>query len=287
MKLEIRHTTRYHYDEPANNSVNEIRLTPRSGERQNCHHHSIDIQPRTQLFTYEDFFGNRVHSFSIIRPHHELVIHMQSTVVTEEAEQGTESRLTHKEELQLLDSEHVRNGLVEYLLPTFYTKVTSEVLSFAGLKPTPVGSLREWLNEMNSRIHREITYDPSATGVATPAGEMLVLKRGVCQDFAHLMIAVCRSQGIPARYVSGYHFVGDLQGGNADFEQASHAWIEAYLPGSGWIGFDPTNNQRMNGRYVKLAHGRDYRDIVPVKGIFKGAVPGRLQVVVDVRRISE
>ncbi|MBC8078704.1 MAG: transglutaminase family protein [Gorillibacterium sp.] len=287
MKLEIRHTTRYSYDEPANNSVNEIRLTPRSGERQNCHHHAIDIKPHTQLFTYEDFFGNRVHSFSVIEPHSELVIHVHSTVVTEDTEQRTESRLTQKEQLQLLDSEHVRNGLVEYLLPTVYTKVTPEVLNFAGLESTPRGSLCEWLNQMNDRIHREIIYDPFATGVATPAGEMLVLKRGVCQDFAHLMIAVCRSQGIPARYVSGYHFVGDLQGGNADFEQASHAWIEAYLPGTGWIGYDPTNNQRMNGRYVKLAHGRDYRDIVPVKGVFKGIAPGRLEVVVDVRRITD
>lgn len=287
MKLAIRHTTRYVYDEPANNSVNEIRLTPRSDERQNCHHHTIEIQPHTQFFTYEDFFGNRVHSFSVTPPHRELTIHMQSVVVTANAEQASSSRLTVGEELELLNSEYVRNGMVEYLLPTLYTKVTPEVAAFAGYAPQPESGLREWLDEMNRRIHREITYDPSATGVATPAGEMLALGRGVCQDFAHLMLSVCRSQGIPARYVSGYHFVGDLQGGNADFEQASHAWIEAYLPGAGWIGYDPTNNQRMNGRYVKLAHGRDYRDIVPVKGVFKGTGASRLEVEVDVRKLED
>jgi transglutaminase-like putative cysteine protease len=113
----------------------------------------------------------------------------------------------------------------------------------------------------------------------------LKLKRGVCQDYAHLMIAVCRSVGLPSRYVSGYHFVGDLQGSNANFEQASHAWVETHIPGTGWLGFDPTNNVEVNWRYIKLGHGRDYKDIVPVKGVYRGGA-GTLSVKVDVRKLD-
>lgn len=115
--------------------------------------------------------------------------------------------------------------------------------------------------------------------------DTLKLKRGVCQDFAHLMIAICKTLLIPARYVSGYHFVKDLVD-ETNYEQASHAWVEAYIPGVGWCGFDPTNEGEVNGRYVKLAHGRDYKDIVPVKGIYKGTDRQNLEVEVDVKLIE-
>lgn len=144
-----------------------------------------------------------------------------------------------------------------------------------------------WLRGLSSRIKAEFVYDPAATDVRTTAADFMRQRRGVCQDFTHLMIAICRIRGVPARYVSGYHFVGDLQGGNADFEQASHAWVEAFVPGSGWLGFDPTNDALIGERYVKLAHGRDYRDIVPMKGIYRGAGGQTLTVTVDVRNIEE
>jgi transglutaminase-like putative cysteine protease len=139
------------------------------------------------------------------------------------------------------------------------------------------------LKKISECIHMNFIYDPSATDVHTTVEETVKLKRGVCQDFAHLMIAVCRSKDIPARYVSGYHFIGDLQGGHADYEQASHAWVEAYVPGKGWVGYDPTNNMMVNWRYVKIGHGRDYRDIVPVKGVYTGTAAQTLTVDVDVR----
>jgi len=123
--------------------------------------------------------------------------------------------------------------------------------------------------------------------VKTTASEMFGKKRGVCQDFAHFMIACCRACRIPARYVSGYHFVGDLQGGTANFEQASHAWVEAFVPGLGWCSFDPTNADPVGERYVKLGHGRDYKDIVPVKGVYRGSGEQKLKVTVDVRKIED
>ncbi|MCD1258908.1 transglutaminase family protein [Paenibacillus athensensis] len=285
MKLEIQHVTRYMYAEAVADSVNEVRLTPRTNYRQSCYHHEVTVEPAASLLTYEDYFGNRVHAFTVNQPHRELVIRTRATVVTREKDPGAETApaISMREELELLAGERVQNRYVEYLLPTEYTSNTEQVQDYAKLYPFGEAGLVAWAKRLNSGIHGDLTYDPEATHVHTTVGQTLELRRGVCQDYAHLMIAVCRSLGVPARYVSGYHFVGDLQGGSADFEQASHAWVEVQLPGTGWVGFDPTNNAEVGWRYVKLGHGRDYQDIVPVKGVYRGTANQRLEVKVDVR----
>lgn len=287
MKIQINHTTTYRYPEPVTDSVNEIRLTPRTNYRQSCYHHEVDIVPQAQLLTYEDFFGNRVHAYSVNKPHSEMVIHARATVVTIDKPQGNDlPRLPLEEQTALLQDETFQNRYVEFILPTRYTEVTAELIEFASQHPfAEAEDLYEWVKKLSSTIYSQFTYDPDATSVNTTVKRALKLKRGVCQDYAHLMIAVCRSVGLPSRYVSGYHFVGDLQGGNADFEQASHAWVETHIPGTGWLGFDPTNNAEVNWRYVKLGHGRDYKDIVPVKGVYRGPA-GTLEVKVDVRRLD-
>ncbi|MEO3945605.1 transglutaminase family protein [Gorillibacterium sp. CAU 1737] len=288
MKIEINHTTRYTYPEPVTDSVNEVRLTPRTNYRQSCFHHEVQVTPVADLMTYEDYFGNRVHAFSVNRPHQELIIRTRATVVTVDKPQGQDLPvLPRTEQLALLQQEAFRDRYCEFLLPTAYTESTEELRSFAAQHPLEEASdLHRWASRLSSTIYEEFTYDPEATNVHTTVGRTLRLKRGVCQDYAHLMIAVCRSMGVPTRYVSGYHFVGDLQGGNADFEQASHAWVEVHIPGTGWLGFDPTNNTEVNWRYVKLGHGRDYPDIVPVKGVYRGS-QGSLDVTVDVRRMEQ
>jgi transglutaminase-like putative cysteine protease len=286
MKLEIMHITRYSYADPAVNSVNEIRLTPRTDERQSCYQHDVTVEPNSSMMAYEDYFGNRVHVFSVNDPHQELVIRARSVVVTRELE-PPRAALSPQDELAQLRSESFEDRFIEYLLPTQYTARSQELLAYADQFPLTGQGVYQWIKEVSSAIHRDLQYDPGATHVHTTVGETLQLKRGVCQDYAHLLISVCRAAGVPARYVSGYHFVGDLQGGNADFEQASHAWVEAYIPGVGWYGVDPTNNAEIGGRYVKLGHGRDYRDIVPVKGIYRGTGNQRLEVAVDVRKMGE
>ncbi|SEO21099.1 transglutaminase family protein [Paenibacillus sp. OV219] len=295
MKLFITHTTQYSYGDPVMDSVNELRLTPFTNEQQSCYQHSISVEPNSPLFSYYDYFGNRVHVFSVNNSHKSLKIQTQMTVVTKEAikpEQGEEAMIP-QEAWGYLASDGAVNQFAEYLLPTEYTGITPEVAAFA---ETPVeGGTNElerlgvfvWLSCVSNRIRNEFVYDPEATNVHTIASDMLHRRRGVCQDFAHLMIATCRAKGVPARYVSGYHFVGDLQGGSADFEQASHAWVEAYVPGLGWCGFDPTNDVLVGERYVKLGHGRDYKDIVPVKGVYRGTSEALLNVAVDVKRINE
>ncbi|OXM83213.1 transglutaminase family protein [Paenibacillus rigui] len=286
MKIEISHVTRYTYEEPATDSVNELRLTPRTNYRQSCYHHEVWIEPVASLFTYEDYFGNRVHSFSVSKPHRELVIKTKATVVTQDQSSAAQRGLPLKEQLELLQSEKLQNRYIEFLLPTQYTELTEGLLAYAARYPLAEEGLYVWAKQLSEGIHQDFTYDPDATHVHTTVSDTLKLRRGVCQDYAHLMIAVCRSIGMPARYVSGYHFVGDLQGGSADFEQASHAWVEVHIPGTGWLGFDPTNHTEVGWRYVKLGHGRDYKDIVPVKGVYRGSGGQKLTVTVDVRKLD-
>lgn len=286
MKFEICHLTRYLYDGQVGHSVNEIRLTPRTNYRQSCYHHTISIEPIASLFAYEDYFGNKVHAFSVNESHTELAIQTVSTVVTHNNEYKQGNILPRKAEGELLGSASFRNRFAEFLLPTGFTEQSPEVAHFADDSPYAQLPVYETVTDIAARIHRDFVYEPNTTHVHTTVQEFFRLNRGVCQDFAHLMIAVCRYKGIPARYVSGYQFVGDLQGGNADFRQASHAWVEAYIPGTGWIGFDPTNNMQINWRYVKLGHGRDYNDIVPVKGVYIGEPGQTLDVTVDVRLVS-
>lgn len=286
MKIEIQHVTRYSYSDPVTDSVNELRLTPRTNARQSCYHHELVIEPNASLLTYEDYFGNRVHSFSVSKPHKELVIRTRATVVTQDQPLGYDSGMSVEEELAVLGDPAFYDKYVEFLRPTGYTQLTDELRQFAMKYGFGSQGLFNWAGNLCAGIYNDFTYDPEATHVHTTVSETLELRRGVCQDYAHLMIAVSRLAGIPARYVSGYHFVGDLQGGSADFEQASHAWVELQLPGRGWIGFDPTNNAEIGWRYVKLGDGRDYSDIVPVKGVYRGAGRQRLEVQVDVRLLD-
>lgn len=283
MKFDICHVTRYRYDSSVMDSVNEIRLTPRTDERQACYQQRLVIEPNVQLLSYEDYFGNRVHSFTANAPHKELVITSHSTVVTRDREVVWGAVWGPEESWNRLRSEDFVDGNAEYLLPTAYASFQPRVESYAtGIRGEDSGVFG-FVRNAAGAIYGDFEYKPFSTGVHTTADELVGIGSGVCQDFAHLLLAVCRLRGVPARYVSGYHFVGDLQGRDADFEQASHAWVEVYIPGVGWQGIDPTNNNLIDWRYVKLGHGRDYTDIVPVKGIYRGTSGQTLQVTVDVR----
>lgn len=289
MKLKITHQTQYTYPEPVTDSVNEIRLTPQTDSRQFCYEHTLLLKPNAELFSYEDFFNNKVHTFSISEPHQELVIKANSIVVTEEKDQFRGRPLPLSTEKMIIQSETFQNRFAEYLMESHYTKLSQEIRNFANRMADLDASegIYRLLKDVSEEIYSNFTYDPKATDVHTTVEETLHLKRGVCQDFAHLMIAVCRFKGIPARYVSGYQFIGDLQGGNADYDQASHAWVEAYVPDIGWVGYDPTNNGMINWRYVKIGHGRDYRDIVPLKGVYSGTSSQSLKVEVDVKILED
>ncbi len=287
MKFEICHVTHYQYKHAVGDSVNEIRLTPRTNYRQSCYHHRITVEPVVPLMSYEDHFGNRVHSFTLNTLHQDLKIIVHSTVVTHNNDMIRKTVLTPVEDWQMIDSDRLIDQYAEYLVPTTYVSFEAEAAWVTDhIRREPPYGVLEWLSSLALRIYNEFEYNPYSTLVNTAVAEFLQKKKGVCQDFAHLMIAICRMNGIPARYVSGYHFIGDLQTRTANFEQASHAWVEAYVPGTGWFGFDPTNNTSIDWRYVKLGHGLDYVDIVPVKGVYRGLSDHSLNVTVDVQSME-
>lgn len=287
MKLAICHITKYTYEDAVVDSINEIRLTPRTDEHQSCYHHSIEIEPSTPLFAYEDYFGNRVHAFTVNAPHKELTIKINSVVTTTLEEKRLSPHGSVQHHSKILKSKSFRDEYIDMLLPSKRTPFTEDLKRFADTLPANEEEPYSTADTVAKTIYQDFKYDPDATHVQTTINEMLSIKRGVCQDFAHLMIAVLRFKGIPARYVSGYHFIGDLQVGEHDFQQASHAWVEAYIPGMGWCGFDPTNNASVNRRYVKLGHGRDYEDIAPVKGVYRGTPVQNLTVIVDVQKLED
>lgn len=289
MKLKITHLTQYTYKEPVIDSVNELRLTPITDQHQTCCEHSITIDPSVELFSYTDYFGNLTHYFTLQSPHQQLLIKMDAIVETHIREQQNESHLSFEEEYAILTSEKFQNEYAEYLMETIYTVLPPELFTFTNTAINVSQSKNTYhlLEQITQVIYTNFTYDQSATNVHTTLDKTLRLKRGVCQDYAHLMIGICRIFHIPARYVSGYHFIGDLEINQVNIQHASHAWVEAYIPLIGWIGFDPTNNGKVNLRYVKLSHGRDYSDISPVKGIYKGTNNQQLTVTVDVQYINE
>ncbi|RBW69654.1 transglutaminase family protein [Bacillus taeanensis] len=290
MKLQISHLTKYSYQEPVVDSVNEIRLSPRTDSRQLCSTNSIVIEPNVSLFSYEDYFGNTVHYFNVVSPHKELVIESQSIVETSEIHQKQASQVSYNIERQILESEQFQNKYAEYLMETNYTGITPQLKAFCkeAIDPTKAESVYQLLEQISASIYSNFTYDVDATHVQTTVEEMLRLKRGVCQDYVHLMIAVCRLYHIPARYVSGYQFIGDLNNSDeTEVQHASHAWLEAYVPLVGWVGLDPTNNGKIDCRYVKIGHGRNYGDIVPIKGIYRGGEKQDLEVTVDVKKVND
>lgn len=288
MKLNIRHITTYRYDEPVVDSVNEVRLSPRTNYRQACYHHRIWVDPNVYLLTYEDFFGNRIHSFTLNNSHRELKIYAESIVVTHNNDSQRKVILSPLKDQSILNEDAFQNKYAEYLSETWYTSHSTNINRYAEqFSNVAKYGVYEWALQLASHIYHHFIYQPKASQVTATADDLLHSQKGVCQDFAHLMIAICRIHRVPARYVSGYHFVSDLQTRTTNFEQSSHAWVEVYVPGTGWLGFDPTNDNRVDERYIKLGHGRDYADIVPIKGIYRGTPHQILSVEVDVQRMDD
>lgn len=289
MKLKITHLTEYTYENPVINSVNELKLTPAIDEHQTYSVHQLLVDPAVTLFSYKDYFGNVAHYFTLNPPHQNLSIKMKMIVETHFNKLKETSKLPLEEEYKLLKSEEFQNQYAEYLMETPYTVVTSELITFVNdnILCHEVQTCYQLIEKISHIIYSNFIYDKEATNVHTTLEETLRLRRGVCQDYAHLMIGICRIFNIPARYVSGYQYLGDPDSNQADLFHASHAWVEVYIPLIGWVGFDPTNNGGVDERYVKISYGRDYNDIAPVKGVYQGNGDQKLMVKVDVQFIKD
>jgi len=262
MEYVVRHETRYEYPRSVAESFTVVHLQPRTNARQYCTHYRLDVSPATAIFSYVDRFGNDVQHFSIIPDHHELRIVAESRVVTVAGEGGDPATL---------ELGQFRGDSPCVIVDESVRRATETIAA-------PDGDLAAYFFAAGRYIYDTFTYRPGLTTVHTTVAETLVSRAGVCQDFAHVLVALGRARGIPTRYASGYIHVGDTPVLGAD---ASHAWAEAYLPPYGWIGFDPTNNRVVDDTFVLLAVGRDYADVSPTRGLYRGP-KGTLSVSVAV-----
>jgi transglutaminase-like putative cysteine protease len=280
-RLRVRHVTDYRYDDPVTASYNELRVTPRTGPAQVVLESRLDITPVGRVLDYVDYFGTVVHVLDLRVPHRSLVI-----VGTAVVETGWPVDSTRGAQLAWSDlaAQTFVDRFVEYLRPTGYTPLDERIAAAAQrLRATTEPALAaatvgEWVRE-------SLRYAPGTTEVHTSAQEALDAGSGVCQDFAHLALAVLRAAGIPARYVSGYlHPKAEAVIGET-FSGESHAWIEAW-DGSAWVGHDPTNGRAVGSDHVLVATGRDYADVAPVKGVIAGGGASRLEAAVEITRLA-
>ncbi len=299
MHLSITHETTYRYSTDVEQAHHVAMLAPLSLPKQGVLSHSITVSPEPETRSDSpDALGQMRTYFEIARPHRSLIVTSKSEVVTTtlpEAQIGKLDRvaLPVSEPLQSVSdmmqysAEQTFNAAREYVNASPLAPTGAQFSAYAADLLTPDVSVFKFASELCQRIHREFTYSPSATDVHTPPARALELKRGVCQDFAQVMIACLRSVGVPAKYVSGYLLTqpppGQARLIGAD---ASHAWVSVYSSMSGWLEFDPTNNCIAGEGHVVVAYGRDYSDVPPLRGVIRGGGAHELTVAVTVTPTS-
>lgn len=280
----IRHVTRFRYSTPVRESVVEVRMQPRRDGPQHCLSFELATDPPARITATRDYLGNIVHHFDILRPHDELTIRTAAVVSTEAAPPTATLGPEAWDELDRMLDE---GDEVEMLIPSQYARPTALLRELAHeLDVRRRDDPLTLLSDINGRLHRALAYTPRSTRVDSPIDEALQSRRGVCQDYAHIMIALVRNLGVPCRYVSGYlHVIAEDT--SAPEDAATHAWVEALLPGLGWVGFDPTNDSMPGDRHIRVAVGRDYADVPPTRGVFKGEAATELGVAVRVTQDQE
>jgi len=284
---QVTHETIYDYTGTVTHGHHLAHLSPRNTWIQKVLSHTLTCEPKPVESTrISDYFGNHICSFRITEPHDRLCVTNRSSIAIEY--QGPDSSLAaqawetalHKNAYQ---PEFIE--LAEMRLASPHVECLPQSQKFASRF---FSSQRPWLEamlEMTCAIRAEFVYDPRATTISTPVGEVFRTRAGVCQDFAHLMLSCLRSLKLPARYVSGY-ILNEPPPGTEKLvgSDASHAWVEAWCPGLGWVGFDPTNGKLANHEFITLAWGRDYMDVTPLRGVVLGGGSHTLEVRVNVVR---
>ena len=284
MLFEIRHVTQYAYDEPVRESVMELWMQPRKSFDQVLVNFELEVEPPSQIFSYADSYGNAVHHFDVPAPHQRLRIVARSVVETHG--RGPLPEGLDLEEWDRLKTDAVRGECWDFLDLQGFAIETPALHAF--IEARRLNDLKRHdpltaVRELNKALHDAFDYEAGITEADSPIDHALTQGSGVCQDFAHIMIAICRLWGIPARYVSGYLFT-DREAGERSNPDATHAWVEVFLPSLRWVGLDPTNNVPAGERHIAVALGRDYSDIPPTRGVFKGEAESQLSVGVSVRQ---
>lgn len=280
MKLAVFHRTIFHYGMPVTQSVNTLHLEPRTFPYQKTIGALIRVIPATRVRRFTDLFQNITHHFELPGAHSKLEIESRIKVHNLPLDISAASRAAT---LEGYNDSSIREQIWPYLQESRWVSRHPEVWRQAVDVTAPFKAVFDQANALMEWVYREFRYESGVTNVSTHLEEAFQMRRGVCQDFTHVMLGLCRAVGIPARYASGYLYNGPRD--TLVGAQASHAWAEVYLPGAGWIGFDPTNNTLADERYVKISVGRDYEDVAPVRGSYNGTGHCRMEVQVEVEKI--
>lgn len=280
----IQHVTRFTYASLVSESQMEVRMQPRTEALQTCLDFELSIEPRSRLLSYRDFLGNWVHHFNVPRRHQQLTVTASGRVEVDPPAHLPEA-------LDLLAwGEIDRWAQVDehwdLRQPSRFAVCTDRLVAYAesvAAARTRATDPLSTVREMMAAIHRDFEYAPQTTRVDSPIDEALEARRGVCQDFTHIMLAMLRRLGVPCRYVSGYIAPGSAGDSRGLIASATHAWVEVLMPELGWVDFDPTNNTEAGLRHVRVAVGRDYADVPPTRGVFKGQSSSTLAVSVEVK----
>jgi transglutaminase-like putative cysteine protease len=289
-RYSVIHSTCYTHQSFASAAWQALHLQPRNEASQHCDLFDLQIAPHpSDLASRFDYFGNKQHLFTLREPHQELTITSRSIVQREEPVLPMAGLTPALDEIPGL----VDNALLErdFTLEQFLhasplvplLPAARALLDELGSDMDPESSVMDWLATVGERFSDMFTFDPQATRISTPLTEVIAERRGVCQDFAHLFISGLRQRRLPAAYVSGYLLTKPPSGGTRLIgADASHAWVSAYIPGTGWIDYDPTNACFAGSGHIVIARGRDFFDVSPVKGLFSGGGGQTLETGVTV-----
>lgn len=284
MNFAIRYLTRYEYDADVVDNLNALRVKPHGNGRQRCDEFSVRLSPEVRLHQHTDYFGTEVVEFEVSRPHRELTIDVRARVSTKAAADPP------KATWEALSDPGYREAGGEFLIQTDDAPghpALEELLATARSASSPLAMLL-LISEL---IPDRFEYRQGATYVDSGVRDVLELGAGVCQDFVHLGLCLLRHHGIAARYVSGYLFAAPGDGGEESVEVDTHAWLEALLPipGGGepvWVGADPTNRGLSGDNHVKIGHGRQYQDVPPIKGVYRGEASASHEASVTMTRLD-
>ena len=287
MIYEVSHRTVYRYGQPVSISHHLLHLTPRAAAFQRCRDSAIEIVPAPTVRTAElDYFGNPATFVTIQQTHSELVLHALSVIaVDERAAPPPEETPAWEEVARRAREDHAPEALeaLEFAFASPHVPILPETAAYAAACFPPGRPVLAAARELTHRICTDFAYDPTATTLATGVADAFAMRRGVCQDFAHLELSCLRAFGLPARYVSGYLMTRPPPGGERLIgADASHAWLAVWIPGQGWVDLDPTNDMIPGQEHITVAWGRDYGDVSPVSGVMFGGGAHEVTVSVDV-----
>jgi transglutaminase-like putative cysteine protease len=292
MLYSVEHTTKYQYHEQVSLCHNIAALAPRNTDKQTCKAFNIIISPLPEVLEeHVDFFGNKLYYFVIEQEHEELTVIVRSQVermiaTDASAPYPTQSWEMVRDMLLVSTGEYMEEK--QFTHPTEITATSPEIKNYAEKSFTKDRPLFEAVYDLIKRIYTDFSFTPGFTTISTPLSVVMKERKGVCQDFAHLAISCIHSMGLSARYVSGYlETLAPAGKEKLTGVDASHAWISVFIPGMGWMDFDPTNNQLANEQYITIGWGRDYFDIIPLKGVIMSSSSHELTVSVDVKRMEE